>query len=47
MAGGSMSNRTFDTGTEDIKTEVAEGVMTITLIVQSEEMLCQMRCSKG
>ena len=26
-----MSNRTFDTGTEDIRTEIADGVMTITL----------------
>ena len=26
-----MSDRTFDTGTEDIRTEIAEGVMTITL----------------
>ena len=26
-----MSNRTFDTGTEDIRTEIVDGVMTITL----------------
>ena len=26
-----MSTRTFDTGTEDIRTEIVDGVMTITL----------------